>query len=67
MQITSAIILVNGIIPQHMYEGIRIFASVVFYQVPAWEKSAENSRYILNSPIKDLIKQTLNSYYALFT
>jgi hypothetical protein len=40
VQITSAIILVNGIIPQHMYEGIRIFASFVFYQVPAWEKSA---------------------------
>lgn len=36
VQITSATILVNGIMPQHMYEGIRLMASFIFYQVPSW-------------------------------
>lgn len=36
VQITSAVVLVNGVIPQHMYEGIRIMATAIFYQVPKW-------------------------------
>lgn len=42
-----------------MYEGIRVMASFIFYQVPSWEKSASNKREIFNSPISELIPNTL--------
>lgn len=65
VQITSAVILVNGIIPQHMYEGIRIMATAIFYQVPSWEKNAQNSRQVFTSSIQDLVKNTLNTFFSL--
>lgn len=43
-----------------MYEGIRIMATGVFYQVPKWEKGAKNARHIFSDPIEDLVNSTLN-------
>ena len=65
VQITSAIVLVNGIIPQHMYEGIRVMALMIFYQVPDWEKNADNARNIFNAKVADLVKNTLTNYLAI--
>jgi hypothetical protein len=65
IQITSAMVLVNGVIPQHMYEGIRIMATAIFYQVPKWEKNADNSRSVFNDKIKDMIPDTLSTYLSL--
>lgn len=65
IQITSAIVLVNGVIPQHMYEGIRIMATFIFYQVPKWEKNAPNTRNIFSRQVGDLIEDTLVNYNYL--
>lgn len=61
VQITSSVIMVNGIIPQHMYEGLRIMASFIYYQVPSWEKNAENSRYVFSESVKTLVEDTINN------
>jgi hypothetical protein len=55
IQITSATVLVDGIMPQHMYEGIRILASFIFYQVPSWEKNAKNYRAVFDTSINKLL------------
>ena len=57
IQITSCMMLVNGILPRHLYEGIRIFAVFILYQVPSWEKDTENSRYILSQQIQSIIPE----------
>ena len=36
LQITSCLVLVNSIMPQNLYEGIRMFASLIFFDVPPW-------------------------------
>jgi hypothetical protein len=35
-QITSCSVLINNIPPQNMYEGVRIWAVFIFWDVPAW-------------------------------
>ena len=40
IQITSCAVLINGIVPKHFYEGVRIMALFVFYEVPHWEQDS---------------------------
>jgi hypothetical protein len=39
-QITSCSVFINNIPPQNMYEGVRIWAIFVFWDVPAWERNS---------------------------
>lgn len=36
LQITSCLVLLNMVLPQNLYEGIRFFASFIFFDVPPW-------------------------------
>jgi hypothetical protein len=36
-QITSTAVLINTIPSQNFYEGVRFWASFVFFDVPPWE------------------------------
>lgn len=51
VQITSCILLVDGIIPKNFYEGVRIMAIFVFFSVPSWEKDSNSTRYAFSQPI----------------
>ena len=54
LQITSCLMLVNTILPQNLYEGIRFFASLIFFDVPPWEEESLNSKYLVSVPISSL-------------
>ena len=58
VQITSCAVLVNGIVPRHFYEGVRVMALFVFYQVPAWEKDATTTRIFFDKPITEVVNST---------
>jgi archaellum biogenesis protein FlaJ (TadC family) len=36
LSITSCLVLINSILPQNFYEGTRMFASLIFFDVPPW-------------------------------
>ena len=38
LQITSCLVLLNTIMPENLYEGIRFFASFIFFDVPPWQQ-----------------------------
>lgn len=37
LQITSCMLLVNTVLPKNFYEGVRLFASLVFFDVPPYQ------------------------------
>lgn len=53
IQITSCLLLLNVILPQNLYEGIRFFASLVFYDVPNWQAESVGTKYFFAAPNKN--------------
>lgn len=37
LQITSCMLLVNTVLPKNFYEGVRLFASLIFFDVPSYQ------------------------------
>jgi hypothetical protein len=61
LQITSCLILINTILPENLYEGIRFFASLIFYDVPVWEQESNNTKYVFDVPIPNISNRRLLS------
>ena len=57
VQITSCLILINTILPENLYEGIRLFASLIFFDVPPWEAESTLSKYYFNLPIQNISRR----------
>ncbi len=55
-QITSCSVLVNNIPSQNLYEGVRFWAIFVFFDVPAWEKNSNKTKYVVVPPVSDIIE-----------
>lgn len=49
VQITSSIIVINEVYSRQMYEGSRIFASFIYFEVPEWEKDREAKKYVVSA------------------
>jgi hypothetical protein len=54
LQITSCMLLVNTVMPRNLYEGIRIFASFIFFDVPAYQAESTKSKFFVIPNINDL-------------
>ena len=61
MQITSCLLLLNTVLPQNIYEGIRFFASLIFFDVPEWQANSSYIKYFLATPIKNMPSRRLIS------
>ena len=46
-QIASSVLLHDGQPAQNSYEGIRFWASFVFFEVPDWEEDGKEVKYIM--------------------
>lgn len=57
-QITSVAILVNKVPPQNCYEGTRIWASTIFFDVPQWEEDSEKNKYLVDFNAADIVKES---------
>jgi hypothetical protein len=51
LQITSCLVLINAILPQNLYEGIRFLASMIFFDVPPWESDSTATKLIFVPPV----------------
>lgn len=47
IQITSCMLLVNTVLPKNMFEGIRFFASWIFYDVPPYQMESTKQKYFV--------------------
>ena len=68
MQVTSCLLLINTILPANLYEGIRFFASLIFFDTPEWEADSTARKYFLTTPISDisarrLLSSNVNEFY----
>lgn len=61
MQMTSCLLLLNTVLPQNIYEGIRFFASLIFFDVPEWQAKSSYSKYFLATPIQNMPSRRLLS------
>lgn len=61
LQITSCLILLNTILPENLYEGIRFFSSLIFFDVPAWQTESVASKYFIDVPLKSISRRRLQS------
>lgn len=59
LQITSCLLLVNIILPMNLYEGLRLFASLIFFDVPPWESESTKSKLFMVPPVENLTKRLL--------
>lgn len=59
LQITSCLLLVNIILPVNLYEGLRIFASLIFFDVPPWESESVKNKLFVVPPVEDITKRML--------
>jgi len=50
-QITSCSVLSNQITSQNLYEGVRIWAIFVFFDVPPYEKISNQTKRLINNPV----------------
>lgn len=57
LQITSCLVLINTILPQNLYEGIRMFASLIFYDVPPWESDSTASKLVFVPPVSQYTRR----------
>jgi len=55
-QITSTACLVNSIPSQNFYEGVRLWASFVFFDVPPWEEDSQSPKYVVASDVQYVLK-----------
>ena len=63
LQITSCLVLINTILPENLYEGIRFLSSLIFYDVPSWEAESNSTKYVITVPITEApSRRFLNSY-----
>lgn len=59
LQITSCLLLVNIIMPINLYEGLRLFASLIFFDVPAWENESTKSKLFVVPPVDTMARRRL--------
>ena len=59
LQITSCLLLLNLIMPQNLYEGIRIFASLIFFDVPPWESESSANKLFVVPPVDSMARRIL--------
>lgn len=56
-QITSTSVFVNSIPSQNLYEGARIWAIFVLYDVPEWEKNSDKPYLVVAENVYNLVKE----------
>lgn len=59
LQITSCLILLNLIMPQNLYEGIRVFASMIFFDVPPWEAESTANKLFVVPPVDTMARRRI--------
>lgn len=59
LQITSCLLLINLVMPQNLYEGIRIFASLIFFDVPPWESESNATKLFVVPPVSTLARRRM--------
>lgn len=64
LQITSCLVLINSILPQNLYEGIRMFASLIFYDVPPWEADSYANKLFFVPPVSQYTRRALTTQLA---
>lgn len=57
-QITSCSILVNSIPSQNLYEGVRLWAIFVFFDVPDYEKISTTVKTVVSPNVDNLINNS---------
>ncbi len=55
-QATSVSCLVNTIPSQNFYEGVRLWSSMIFFDVPKWEENSDKVKYVVNIDTNTLLK-----------
>lgn len=61
LQITSCLVLVNTILPQNLYEGVRLLASTIFYDVPEWEADSTAQKLVFVPPVSQYTRRLVVS------
>lgn len=59
LQITSCLLLLNLIMPQNLYEGLRVFASLIFFDVPPWESESSAEKLFVVPPVDSMGRRIL--------
>ena len=63
-QIASSVLLHDGQPAQNSYEGIRFWASFVFFEVPDWEEDGKEVKYIMAEKLSSILRKGRRLYYA---
>lgn len=66
LQITSCLVLINTIMPQNLYEGIRMFASLIFYDVPQWESESVANKLVFVPPVSQYTRRAMATTVSEF-
>lgn len=61
LQITSCMLLVNTVPPKNFYNGVRLLASTVFFDVPPYQMESTKQKYLVVPTINDLTSRRLLS------
>ena len=63
-QIASSVLLHDGQPAQNSYEGIRFWASFVFFEVPEWEQDGSEVKYIMSDKLSSILGNSRLLYVA---
>ena len=54
-QLSSTVVLHNGVVPENFYEAVRFWSIFVYFEVPRWEENANNTKYLFTQPVLSFV------------